>query len=131
VAEWTQLLRRINPRVAIEVHHTQVNVTGMEDLGVYAVACVLPVSNPSIADAEALARRVTVWNRDLKKQNLKLVLDNVDDPRLLGLALDSQIDFCTSPRLWPAVPVPEGVRPYSRNQFLLAMPTTATDRRTA
>lgn len=131
VAEWTQLLRRINPRVAIEVHHTQVNVSGMEDLGVYAVACVLPVSNPSIADAEALARKVTVWNRDLKKQNLKLVLDNVDDPRLLGMALDSQIDFCTSPRLWPAVPTPEGVRPYTRNQFLLAMPQTATDRRTA
>jgi len=131
MAEWTQLLRRINPRVAIEVHYAQINVTGMEDLGVSAVACVLPTGNPSIADAEALARNVTVWSRDLKKQSLKLVLDNVDDPRLLGMALDSQIDFCSSPRLWPAVPAPEGVRPFSRNQFLQALPLTATERRSA
>jgi hypothetical protein len=103
----------------------------MEDLGVNAVACVLPMGNPSVADAEVLARSVTVWSRDLKKQNIKLVLDNVDDPRLLGMALDSQIDFCSSPRLWPAVPVPEGVRPFSRNQFLQALPLTATERRSA
>lgn len=131
VAEWTQQLRRVSPRVAIEVHHAQMNVTGMEDLGISAVACVLPMGHPNAANAEALARNVTVWSRDLKKQNLKLILDNVDDPRLLGMALDSQIDFCTSPRLWPAVPAPEGVRPYTRNQFLQALPLTAAERRSA
>lgn len=131
VAEWTQLLRRINPRVALEVHHTQRDVTGMEELGVTGVACVLPVGHPSVADEELLARNVLVWSRDLKKQGLKLTLDNVDDPRLLGMALDSQIDFCTSPRLWPAVPAPEGVRPYSHNLFLQALPLTAAERRSA
>ncbi len=103
----------------------------MEELGVSDVACVLPTGHPSAADVELPARNVLVWSRDLKKQNLRLVLDNVDDPRLLAMALDSQIDFCTSPRLWPAVPTPEGVRPYSHNQFLLSLPLTAADRRTA
>jgi hypothetical protein len=131
VAEWAQQLRRANPRVAIEVHYTQMNVTGMEDLGLTAMACVLPTSAPNAAETEMLARNITVWNRDLKKQNLKLVLDNVDDPRLLGMALDAQIDFCSSPRLWPAVSAAEGVRPYSKNQFLLALPLTAADRRSA
>ena len=131
VAEWTQLLRRVNPRMTLEVHHSQRDVTGMEELGVTGVACVLPVGNPSIADTEILARNILVWSRDLKKQGLKLTVDNVDDPRLLGMALDSQIDFCTSPRLWPALTGPEGVRPYSHNQFLQALPLTAAERRSA
>lgn len=131
IAEWMYQLRRISPRIAIEVHHSQRDVAGMEDLGATSVACVLPVAYPTAADAERLARTITAWSRALKRQNLKLTIDNADDPRLLALALDAHIDFVTSARLWPAIPVPEGVRPYSRDQFVRALQLTAAERRSA
>ena len=101
----------------------------MEELGVFSVACVLPATPASAADAAVLQRSIVVWSRDLKKQNLKLRLDNLEDPRLLGLALDAHVDFCSSPRLWPPVPAPEGMKPYSREQFLMSLPATVAERR--
>lgn len=131
VGEWVHGMRRISPRVTIEVHHTQRDLGGLEEIGLAGVACVMPVGNPTAADVELLARTIAVWSRDLKRQNLKLQIDNLDDPRLLRQTLDGQVDFCTSPRLWSAVPVPEGVRPYGRDQLLKALPGTVSERRTA
>ena len=131
LGEWTHQLRRTNPRIAIEVHHTHRDLSGWEELGITSVACVLPVGHPTASESDMLARTITVWSRDLKRQNIKLGLDNVDDPRLLALALDSQVDFCTSPRVWPAVPTPEGVRPFSRDQFSIALALSGPERRTA
>jgi hypothetical protein len=131
IAEWAHQLRAVSPRMAIQIHHGQRDVTGMQELGISSVACVLPVTPPSPAEAEALQRCIVVWSRDLKKQNLKMRLDNLEDPRLLGLALDAHVDFCTSPRLWPAVPAPEGMKPYSRDQYLMSLPATAAERRMA
>ena len=130
IAEWAHQLRGVSPRMAIQIHHSQRDVTGMEELGISSVACVVPAT-PSGAEAVALQRAIVVWSRDLKKQNLKLRLDNLEDPRLLGLALDAHVEFCTSPRLWPAVAAPEGMRPYSRDQYLMALPATAAERRMA
>jgi hypothetical protein len=131
IAEWAHQLRAVSPRMAIQIHHSQRDVTGMQELGISSVACVLPATPPSAAEAEALQRCIVVWSRDLKKQNLKMRLDNLEDPRLLGLALDAHVDFCTSPRLWPAVPAPEGMKPYSRDQYLMSLPATAAERRMA
>jgi hypothetical protein len=131
IAEWAHQLRAVSPRMAIQIHHGQRDVTGMQELGISSVACVLPPTPPSPAEAEALQRCIVVWSRDLKKQNLKMRLDNLEDPRLLGLALDAHVDFCTSPRLWPAVPAPEGMKPYSRDQYLMSLPATAAERRMA
>ena len=131
IAEWAHQLRAVSPRMAIQIHHGQRDVTGMQELGISSVACVLPATPPSPAEAEALQRCIVVWSRDLKKQGLKMRLDNLEDPRLLGLALDAHVDFCTSPRLWPAVPAPEGMRPYSRDQYLMSLPATAAERRMA
>lgn len=131
IAEWAHQLRAVSPRMAIQIHHGQRDVTGMQELGVYSVACVLPATPASAAEAEALQRSIVIWSRDLKKQNLKMRLDNLEDPRLLGLALDAHVDFCTSPRLWPAVPAPEGMKPFSRDQFLMSLPATAAERRMA
>jgi hypothetical protein len=117
--------------MAIQIHHGQRDVTGMQELGISSVACVLPATPPSAAEADALQRLVVIWSRDLKKQNLKMRLDNLEDPRLLGLALDALVDFCTSPRLWPEVSAPEGMKPYSRDQYLMALPATAAERRMA
>jgi hypothetical protein len=130
-AEWVHQLRAVSPRVAIEIHPGQRNVTGMEELGIFSVACVLPTAHPAAAESAALARMIGVWSRDLKRQNLKLRLDNVDDPRLLSLALDGQIDFCSSPRLWPATATVEGMRPYSHDRFLRALPQAPAERRSA
>jgi len=131
VAEWTHHLRAVSPRLAIAIHPTQRDLTGMEELGVFSVACVLPTALPVATDVATLARTIIIWSRDLKRQGLKLRLDNVDDPRLLGLALDGHIDFCSSQRLWPAVAAPEGMKPYSREHFLKALPLAVADRRTA
>jgi hypothetical protein len=131
IAEWAHQLRAVTPRMAIQIHHSQRDVTGMQELGISSVACVLPAMPPSAAEADALQRCIVVWSRDLKKQNLKMRLDNLEDPRLLGLALDAHVDFCTSPRLWPAVPAPEGMKPYSRDQYLMSLPATAAERRMA
>jgi len=130
-AEWVHQLRAVSPRVAIEIHSRQRNVTGMEELGIFSVACVLPTAHPGATETAALTRIIAVWSRDLKRQNLKLRLDNVDDPRLLSLALDGQIDFCTGPRLWPAVGAAQGIKPYSREPFLRALPQAAAERRSA
>lgn len=131
IAEWAHQLRAVSPRMAIQIHHGQRDVTGMQELGIFSVACVLPAIPASAADADALQRSIVIWSRDLKKQNLRMRLDNLEDPRLLGLALDAHVDFCTSPRLWPAVAAPEGMRPYSRDQFLMSLPATAAERRMA
>jgi hypothetical protein len=131
IAEWAHQLRAVSPRMAIQIHHGQRDVTGMQELGIFSVACVLPATPPSAAEADALQRSIVIWSRDLKKQNLRMRLDNVEDPRLLGLALDAHVDFCTSPRLWPAVPAPEGMKPYSRDQYLMSLPATAAERRMA
>jgi hypothetical protein len=131
IAEWAHQLRAVSPRMAIEIHHSQRDVTGMEELGISSVACVLPATPPSAAETAALQRSILVWSRDLKKQNLKLRLDNLEDPRLLGLALDAHVEFCSSPRLWPPVPAPEGMKPFSRDQFLMSLPATAAERRMA
>ena len=130
-AEWVHQLRAVSPRVAIEIHPGQRNVTGMEELGIFSVACVLPTAHPTAAESAALARMIGVWSRDLKRQNLKLRLDNVDDPRLLSLALDGQIGFCSSPRLWPATRTVEGMRPYSRERLLRALPQAPSQRQSA
>lgn len=131
VAEWAHQLRQVSHRLDIEVHHTQRDLLGLGDMGLSGVACVMPTAHPSPAEVSAVSRNVTVWNRDLKRLNLKLRLDNLEDPRLLGLALDVQVDACTSPRLWPAVPSAEGMRPFSREQFLKSLPATAAERRSA
>jgi hypothetical protein len=131
IAEWAHQLRAVSPRMAIQIHHGQRDVTGMQELGVFSVACVLPATPPSAAESDVLQRSIVIWSRDLKRQGLKLRLDNLEDPRLLGLALDAHVDFCTSPRLWPAVPAPEGMKPFSRDQFLMALPATAAERRMA
>lgn len=131
IAEWAHQLRAVSPRMAIQIHHNQRDVTGMQELGIFSVACVLPATPPSAAEAAALQRSIVVWSRDLKKQNLKLRLDNLEDPRLLGLALDAHVDFCSSPRLWPAVTAPEGMKPFSREQFLMSIPATVAERRMA
>ncbi|HEY4029049.1 MAG TPA: hypothetical protein VGM25_01790 [Caulobacteraceae bacterium] len=131
IAEWAHQLRAYSPRMAIQIHHGQRDVTGMQELGISSVACVLPTTPASPTEADALQRLVVIWSRDLKKQNLKMRLDNLEDPRLLGLALDAHVDFCTSPRLWPAVPAPEGMKPFSRDQYLMSLPATAAERRMA
>lgn len=131
IVEWVHQLRGVSPRMAIAIHPSQRDVTGMDELGVFSVACVLPTANPTTADVVSLTRTLNVWSRDLKRQNLKLRLDNVDDPRLLGLALDGQVDFCTSQRLWPAVSAPEGMKPYSHEHFLKALPLAATEHHSA
>jgi hypothetical protein len=131
IAEWAHQLRSVTPRMAIQIHHSQRDVTGMQELGISSVACVLPATPASAVEAEALQRCIVVWSRDLKKQNLKMRLDNLEDPRLLGLALDAHVDFCTSPRLWPPVSAPEGMKPYSRDQYLMSLPATAAERRMA
>jgi hypothetical protein len=131
VAEWAHQLRQIGHRLDIEIHHSQRSVSALGDMGLLGVACVMPSAHPSPAEVTALTRNVTVWNRDLKRLNLKLRLDNLEDPRLLGLALDVQVDACTSPRLWPATPAAEGMKPFSREQFLKALPATAAERRLA
>jgi hypothetical protein len=129
IAEWSHQLRAYSPRMAIQIHHGQRDVTGMQELGLFSVACVLPATPASAAEADVLQRSIVIWSRDLKKQHLKLRLDNLEDPRLLGLALDAHVDFCSSPRLWPAVAAPEGMKPFSREQFLLSLPVTAAERR--
>ena len=131
IAEWVHQLRVASPRMAIAVHPSQRDLTGMEELGVFSVACVLPTAHPTALEVTALTRTIAVWSRELKRQNLKLRLDNVGDPRLLSLALDGQIDFCTSQRLWPAVAAPEGMKPYSRDHFLKALPQAAAERHSA
>ena len=130
VAEWAHQLRQISHRLDVEVHHSQRSVSAFGDMGLSGVACVMPAAHPSPVEVTAIMRNVTVWNRDLKRLNLKLRLDNLEDPRLLGLALDLQLDACTSPRLWPAAPSAEGMKPFSREQFLKALPATAAERRT-
>ena len=131
IAEWVHQLRVISPRMAIAIHPSQRDVSGIEELGVFSVACVLPTAHPTALEANALASTIAIWSRELRRQNLKLRLDNVDDPRLLGLALDGQIDFCTSQRLWPAVAAPEGMKPYRREHFLKVLPQAAAERRSA
>ncbi|MGZ3273797.1 MAG: hypothetical protein ACXU82_04015 [Caulobacteraceae bacterium] len=131
IVEWTHQLRVVSPRLAIAIHPTQRDVTGLEELGVFSVACVLPTANPTAADVATLTRTITAWSRDLKRQNLKLRIDNLENPQLLGLALDGHVDFCTSPRLWPPVPGPEGMKPYSRDRFLKSLPLAVTERRSA
>jgi hypothetical protein len=131
VGEWANQLRAVSPRLAIAIHPTQRDVTGLEELGVPSVICVLPTANPSAADVATLTRSITVWSRDLKRQNLKLRIDNVDEPRLLGLALHGHVDFCTSPRLWPPVSEPEGIKPYSRERVLKLLPPDVAERRSA
>lgn len=131
MADWVHQLRPVSPRVAIELHHTQRDLSGMKDVGVFSVACVLPSVRPSAAEAAAQVRTIEVWSRDLKRQGLKLRLDNVVDPRLLACALDKGADFCSGEGLWPAVPAPEGMKPYSRDQFLRALPAAAPQQRSA
>jgi hypothetical protein len=129
VAEWGRQIRQVTARVDLEIHQTHRDVNNMTDLGVSGIACVMANPHPSPADYTAVSRNITVWARDLKRQNLKLRLDNLEDPRLLGQALDVQADACTSFRLWPAVTEPEGMKPYSREQFLKSLPATAAERR--
>ncbi len=131
VAEWGRQIRQVSARVDLEIHQNHRDVNNMADLGVSGIACVMANPHPSPAEFTEVSRNITVWARDLKRQNLKLRLDNLDDPRLLGQALDVQADSCSSPRLWPAVPEPEGMKPYSREQFLKSLPATAAERRTA
>ncbi len=131
IAEWANQLRAVSPRMTIAIHPTQRDVTRLEELGLFSVACVLPTAHPTAADVAKLSRTITAWSRDLRRQNIKLRIDNLDDPRLLGMALDGHIDFCASPRLWPPVPGPEGMKPYSRAQFLKSLPVAVAERRSA
>jgi hypothetical protein len=131
IVEWVHQLRGVSPRMSIAIHQSQRDVTGMDALGVFSVACVLPTAHPTTADVVALTRTINVWSRDLKRQNLKLRLDNVDDTRLLSLALDGHMDFCTSQRLWQAVSAPEGMKPFSRDHFLKALPLAMAERHSA
>ena len=128
IADWVHQQRPVVPRMAIEVHHGQRDLTGLEDVGIFSVSCVLPVANPTAAEVATLSRTITTWGRDLRRQNLKLRLDNLNDPRLLALVTDAHVDFCTSPRLWPAAPAAEGMKPYSRDQFLKALALPPAER---
>ena len=128
-ADWVHQLRPVTPRVAIEVHHSHRDVTGLEEVGIFSVACVLPLAHPTAAEVAELSRTITIWSRDLKRQNLKLRIDNLHDPRLLARVTDAHVDFCTSPRLWPEVPAPEGMKPYSRDHFLKALSLAAAEPR--
>lgn len=131
IDEWTHQLRVVSQRMAIAIHPHQRDVTGLDELGLTSIACVLPTARPTSTDVGVLSRQITAWSRTLKRQNLKLRIDNLDDPRLLGLALDGHIDFCSSPRLWPPGPGPEGMKPYSRERFLKSLPMPIAERRSA
>jgi hypothetical protein len=129
IAEWTHQMRAVCGRMAIAIHPTQRDVKGLEELGIMAVSCVLPTAHPG--SVAVLSRQIKAWSRALRRQNLKLRIDNLDEPRLLRLALDGHVDFCTSPRLWPPVTGPQGMKPYSHEQLLKSLPQSVADRRSA
>lgn len=131
MADWVHQLRPVSPRVAIEIHHTQREVSGLKDVGIFSVACVLPTVRPTPGEITVQTRMFGPWARDLKRQGLKLRLDNVVDPLMLSAALEAGVDFCSGERLWPAVQAAEGMKPYSREHFLRALPATARERHSA
>ena len=131
VTDWVHWQRPVSPRMVIEVHHSQRDLAGLGGTGIFSVSCTLPFAQPSAADVAALSRTIPVWSRDLERQNLTLRIDNLNDPRLLALVTEAHVDFCTSPRLWPPVATAEGMKPYTREQFLKALPLTPAERPSA
>jgi hypothetical protein len=106
-------------------------VSGLKEVGIFSVACVLPTVRPTPGEITVQTRMFGPWSRDLKRQGLKLRLDNVVDPLMLSAALEAGVDFCSGERLWPAVQAAEGMKPYSREHFLRALPATAQERHSA
>lgn len=131
LADWVHQLRPVSQRMAVEIHASQRDVTGLAEVGIFSVSCVAPMSRPSAAEAATMAQMISFWSRDLKRQGLKLRLDSLDDPRLLGAVLDNHVDFCSSARLWPPTGGPEGMKPFSRDQFFRSLPLNAAERRSA
>lgn len=121
VAEWVHQLRSVSQRMAIQFHHSEKDVAGLQDVGVFSVACVLPPAQSSAVELAALERMIQAWSRSLKRDGLKLRLDNVTDPRLLFHAVEMGADFCSSEILWPVVAEAEGMRPYGRERFSKAL----------
>jgi len=117
VAEWVHQLRAVSQRMAIQLHHSHKEVGGLQDVGVFSVACVMPPSQKNATEMAALERTIQTWSRVLKRDGLKLRLDNVTEPRLLFHAVEKGADFCSSETLWPMVAEAEGMRPYSRDRF--------------
>ena len=121
VAEWVHQLRAVSQRMAIQLHHSQKEVGGLQDVGIFSVAIVLPTTQKNAVDRIALERAIPLWSRVLKRDGLKLRLDNVTDPRLLFHAVEKGADFCSGETLWPMVAEAEGMRPYSRDRFAKAL----------
>ncbi len=121
VAEWVHQLRAVTQRMAIQLHHNQKEVGGLQDVGIFSVACVLPTAQKNAAEMAVFERTIQMWSRVLKRDGLKLRLDNVTEPRLLFHSVEKGADFCSSETLWPMVSEAEGMRPYSRDRFSKAL----------
>lgn len=117
VTEWVGQLRAVSQRMAIQLHHSQKDVGGLQDVGVFSVACVMPSFQTIPQEIPGLERTVQTWAKTLKRDGLKLRLDNVTSPRLLSYAVQAGADFCSSEILWPVVTQADGMRPYSRDRF--------------
>jgi hypothetical protein len=122
VAYWVHQLRPISQRMAVEIHSSQRSVAGLAEAGIFSVACVIPSARPTSAEAAAMTKMISGWSRELTRQGLKLRIDNLDDARLLGAALDARIHFCSSARLWPPTGGPEGMKLFSRMRLIDGIP---------
>jgi hypothetical protein len=130
LGDWVHHLRAVSQRIAIQIHPTHRHLAGFGAMGLKSVACVMPQARPTASEATAFAKLIPGWSRDLRRQGIMLRLDNLNNPQLLDL-VTGHVDFCSSPRLWSPVALPEGVKPFAQGQFLDAIPLTRTNKRAA
>ncbi len=117
LAEWIHHIRPVTQRISVELHPTEPLISGLDDIGLQSVACVLPPLPLHGPKVERCARLIRAWHPLLKRQGLRFRVDNVNSNELLTLAAEDGVAFCSGERLWPAVEFPQGIWPYTMAQL--------------
>ena len=121
LAEWVHQLRPLSLRVAVELHHTERVLGGLEGVGAYTVCCPLPVKQSMDSDRRYCSNLIQKWGVTLRRQGIKFRLDNIVDARLMMLAANGGVDFGSNCRVWPLTEAPMGMRPYTKEQLYQAL----------
>jgi hypothetical protein len=117
IADWVHQIRPVTAKVNLELHMSERAVGRLDSVGAHSVSCVLSEAQ-SLPEVRArYALLIRQWKPALQRQGLKLRLDNVLDPGLINFALNNEVDFISSERIWPMAAAPAGVRSYAQRML--------------
>lgn len=110
VANWVGLVRARVRTVLLEFHHADQPPPTLGELGVWGAGYRLPdLSAQEGARAAEHIRRLRAWGQALRRQRLRLFIDNPRRAGLVRLAAEAGAAFVISDAFWPSAPAPGGV----------------------